>query len=293
MQRGLNRRSVIAGALAASTPLAARAKARWTDGSFLSADGARIHFRVRGAGSPVLVVHGAFDRPQDWYPVADRLADRHRFYLLRRRGWLTPPPDDGSRPYEREKADIARLLRIAGHGCALFGHSAGGALVADFARTRQAPARVILFDPALPLGGPVAGPRLAVMRRLVGEGRSDDAFRLFLAEIVQLPAAEIDGFAATPGWRRQASMMPQCLRELSAIDALPSDPRAYRAITAPTFLIESELSPDHPFHDAIRALAAVLPRCRLLLLRGQGHMGMASAPDQFANVLEDSLSSAL
>jgi pimeloyl-ACP methyl ester carboxylesterase len=244
-----------------------------------------IHYRRRGAGQGVVIVHGAFDTPEDWYPVSERLASRFTFFVLRRRGWLETPPDDGTRPYEREKADIARLLALAGPRAALFGHSAGGALAADYARTHTLPERLILYDPALPLGGPVTGQALSVMRALLADGRQGEAFRLFLEKNIGVDPAQIEAFAAAPQWRRQAALMRNGLRELAAIDALPSDPRAWAAITAPTWLIEGELSPEHPFGEAARALAGAIPHVRVKLLRGQGHMGMATAPDAFADLL--------
>jgi pimeloyl-ACP methyl ester carboxylesterase len=278
-----SRRSLLAGA--AGMICAAAAPEGWTDHAFTAGDGVIIHYSRRGAGDGVVILHGAFDAPQTWFPVADRLASRFTFYVLRRRGWVDPPPDDGTASFAREKADIARLLAIAGPRAALFGHSAGGALAADYARSHVLPGRLILFDPALPLGGPVTGELLGVMRGLVGDGRQGEAFRLFLQNTVHIDPADIDAFAATPEWRRQAALMHNGLRELAAIDALPSDPRAYASIAAPTWLIEGELSPEHPFHDAARALASVLPHVRVRVLEGQGHMGMADAPGAFAEIL--------
>jgi pimeloyl-ACP methyl ester carboxylesterase len=261
----------------------------WSDQAFRSDDGALIHYRRLGAGPGVVIVHGAFDEPRTWYPVAERLAGRFTFFILRRRGWLSPPPDDGTRPFEREKADIARLLAIAGPGASLFGHSAGGALAADFARTHALPGRLILFDPALPLSGTVAGGLMDELSALVAQGRQNAAFKTFLDKIVQVDPERIAALAGTPDFNRQAAMMNNGLRELAALDALPRDPRAWAAIAAPTWLIEGELSPEHPFHDAARALERVIPQVKVKLLKGQGHMGMAAAPDEFATLLGECL----
>jgi pimeloyl-ACP methyl ester carboxylesterase len=148
-----------------------------------------------------------------------------------------------------------------------------------------------MFDPALPLGGPVAGDRLPILRRLVAERRFDDAFRLTLEDIVRVPPADIRAMVGTPDWTRQAALMSDALRELEAIDSLAADPRAYASIVAPTTLIMGEDSPEHPFHDASRALARVLPHVQVRVLQGQGHMGMVSAPADFARLLGACLSS--
>jgi pimeloyl-ACP methyl ester carboxylesterase len=139
-----------------------------------------------------------------------------------------------------------------------------------------------MFDPALPLGGPVARGQLPAMRRLVRQGRNDEAFRRFL-EV--MPRSDVSALAKDPDFRRQVSLMPNALRELEAIDALSRDPRAYATIAAPSWLITGEKSPDHPFRDTSRALARVLPRAHVRELKGQGPTGMAAAPDALAALL--------
>jgi pimeloyl-ACP methyl ester carboxylesterase len=240
----------------------------------------------------VVVVHGAFDGPQQWRPVAERLAGRSSFFLLQRRSWMGPPSTAGGDIYALERADIAQLLKIAGPRAALLGHSAGGALAADYARRTALPGRLVLFDPALPLGGPVSGRQLPAMRQLVRQGRNEAAFRLFLQSILQKPRADVDAFARDPDFKRQAALTPNLLRELAALDALPRSPSAYAAIKAPTWIILGEKSPEHPFHDTARALAKALPHAQVRPLKGQGHMGMVDAPDQFAKVLESCLTGA-
>lgn len=117
MTAELARRGLVLGLLAAGAGVsAAPAATVWTWRSFRAADGTVILYQHGGQGPAVVVVHGAFDGPQQWRPVAERLAGRFSFFLLARRTWMGPPAAAAGDVYGLERADIAQLLRIAGPG---------------------------------------------------------------------------------------------------------------------------------------------------------------------------------
>ena len=49
------------------------------------------------------------------------------------------------------------------------------------------------------------------------------------------------------------------------------------------------MSSDHPYHDSIRALAAVLPGARVEALPGQDHLGLRGDPYLVARLIADFL----
>lgn len=56
-------------------------------GSFVVVDGARLHVLDRGAGSTIVLVHGAFGGAEDWEPtILDALARKHRVLAFDRPG---------------------------------------------------------------------------------------------------------------------------------------------------------------------------------------------------------------
>ena len=61
-----------------TTAAAAAAPSRLADATdqFLDGDGARLRYRVLGAGEPVVLLHGLGSTLDAWQPVADSLAAR-------------------------------------------------------------------------------------------------------------------------------------------------------------------------------------------------------------------------
>ena len=283
------RRLIAALPLAAAPPLARSAPLQWGAGDFRAMDGATIRFRRRGRGPGLVIVHGAFDTPETWFQTADLLADRFNVFILERRGWRLPPPDDGSRAYDREKADIAVLLGIAGAGSHLFGHSSGGALALDYARSHSIAGRLVVYDPALPLGGPVGGAALAPLKAFIAAGQLDEALRVTLRDIIRVSPQDFKAIAESADWAVMRPLVVNFPREVEAVDALPTDPSAYAAIKAPTSLIVGELSQEHPLHDSARKLAAAWPALRVLTLEGLGHMAVTDAPAKMAAAMQSLL----
>src|SRR5678815_1266050 len=86
-----------------------------------------IAFDQIGAGSPIILVVGAFNTRETGAPLAAALATHHTVINYDRRG----RGDSGdSAPYavERELEDLDTLIQRAGGSAAVFGFSSGAAL---------------------------------------------------------------------------------------------------------------------------------------------------------------------
>ena len=116
-----------------------------------SADGTTIAFRRIGHGPPVVVLHGALGTSLSWLAVAQRLADRFQFLLVDRRG--RGGSDDGTAPHtlDKEVDDARAVLALAGPRTSVIGHSFGGAVALELARTAPPSAirRLILYEPGV------------------------------------------------------------------------------------------------------------------------------------------------
>jgi phosphohistidine phosphatase SixA len=106
----------------------------------LTADGARLHFRVVGEGPAIVVLHGGPDFGYDYLvPELDRLAGRSRvvYYDQRGRGRSAHGvrPDDVT--IESEVDDLDHVRRHFGlTSMAVLGHSWGGVLAMEYASRR-------------------------------------------------------------------------------------------------------------------------------------------------------------
>ena len=149
--------------------------------------------------------------------------------------------------------------------------------------------RLVLYEPPLPVGGPVAGENLAPYVAAVEEGDLDRALEMGLVRFPQLPVADVTALRLSRGWPRMRPMAKSWIRELKAMDGMSPDVEPYRALPCPSMLLIGERSPEHPMLDASRALARVLPGVRVEWLLGQGHGAMRAAPETVARLIREFL----
>ena len=111
---------------------------------FLADDGARIHVRISGEGSPVVMLHGWTSSQHEWSPFLHDLNKRHRVYRWDARGHGGHAIDSANPPTaERMARDFANLLDYyqLDHVVAV-GHSMGALTlwqyIRDYGTTRLA-----------------------------------------------------------------------------------------------------------------------------------------------------------
>ncbi len=111
---------------------------------------AALHYERRGAGTPLVLLHGIGHHWQAWAPVLDRLATRHTVYAFDLPGFgASPLPVDGI------PDGMAGAVRLVAQACAelglhrphLAGNSLGGALALELAAAGLA-GSVTVFSPA-------------------------------------------------------------------------------------------------------------------------------------------------
>ena len=269
------------------------------EGFATSADGTRISFRHLGTGSALLFVHGSISTHTDWMRVAKILAPRYTCCSIDRRG--RAHSGNGRSPYslDREYEDIAAVRAHAegAHSApiaALIGHSYGAVCSLGAALRNPVP-KLVVYEPPLPVGGPIAGEHLESYRRAIAAHDPDRALEIGLTHFSSLPHEAIAAMRATKAWPRMCALAPSWIRELEAMDALQHTldhaMHQYAKITSPILMLVGSLSPEHPLRDASRALAKVLPNARVEIIEGQGHVAMRNDPDQVAKLIENFLTS--
>ena len=263
------------------------------EGSVHSADGTRIAFRRLGHGPAVVFVHGSVSTHTDWMPVARLLADRFTCFAMDRRGRAKSGEGVGVYSIEREYEDIEAVLAAAktgtGSDAMLVGHSYGAICALGTALRNPIP-RLVVYEPPLPAGGPIAGENLLPYARAIQEGDLDRALEFGLDAFPHMPAAAILSLRTSKAWPRLRVLAKSWIRELVEMDAENPDPTHYGAISCPTLLLVGTLSAEHPMQDAARALSAVLHGMRVESLPGLGHSGMREAPERVAPMIREFLS---
>jgi pimeloyl-ACP methyl ester carboxylesterase len=136
------------------------------EGSVVSADGTRIAYRRLGTGPVLVFVHGSVSTHTDWMRVAKLLAPHYTCYTIDRRGRAHSGPGHSSYSLEREYEDIAAVIAQTGPVAALIGHSYGAICTLGAALRNPVP-RLVVYEPPLPTGGPIAGEFLEPYKRAI------------------------------------------------------------------------------------------------------------------------------
>lgn len=251
-----------------------------------SSDGTRIAYRRIGAGPPIVAVHGGLGSSRSWEPVARLLADQHAVFLLDRRGRGDSEDSAEVHRLEHEIDDVRAVLDVAGAGTTLLGHSYGGALALELAAAAT-PGEIdalVLYEPAVGVGGLISGDQLEQLHRHVADGVPEQAAPLSMRLLDDVGLVVADGPSATarsnpsPEFRRLAATVP---REISAIAALDPEPARYSAIDVPVLVLVGERSPERARRNN-EVLATALRDATVVTLEGLGHVAHAADPERLA-----------
>lgn len=248
----------------------------------VSKDGTRIAFSTRGAGPPLVLVHGTLGWQGRWRPVLPALAEHFRVVCIDRRG-RGESTDGPSHSLAREAEDVAAVVDSLDEPTRLLGHSYGALCALEAALIARNLDRLVLYEPALPLGnGPLSPPGgVERLQALLAEGDRDGAIVAFLREFLQMPEPQIAAFRGSDGWKNRVAAAHTLPRELLAEEHYHLDPRRFQHLTVPTLLL---LGGDSlpMFHAITDALDKALPASHVVVLPGQQHIAMDTAPELFA-----------
>ncbi|WP_433781875.1 alpha/beta fold hydrolase [Actinomycetospora sp. CA-101289] len=240
---------------------------------------ARLHYRERGDGPPVLLVHaGVFG---DWFaPVfAEPALDGVRLIEVRRAGYGDSSTPDAHLTFADHARQCVALLRGLGILRATWvGHSSSASMALQAALdTPEAVERLVLLEPAPSPAGPSAE---ELVRTAVGPA-------VGAAQAGDLRGAT-DAFmtgVSGPGWadvvraRLGHDAIERVVRDarffftdeiVAAREWAIDEPTAAR-VTAPTTLVYGAAGVTKAHEETTRRLAAWIPGAELVALPGVGH----------------------
>jgi pimeloyl-ACP methyl ester carboxylesterase len=229
------------------------------------------------------MVHGAGSGRWGFDLVRPLLEPRFEVWALDRRGRGDSGDGDGY-SVELEFDDVASVVREAGDGAMLFGHSYGGLVAAGAAGRLDGLTRLALYE--APMGGVLADE--AWQGRFeadVAAGEPEAAVRRFLHDVGGYTHAEIDAMENTPAWDQRLAAAPTVPRELSAERALATDELGLDRLDLACLMLVGSESPEWA-RRSTDAFAAAIPGVQLRTLEGHGHGAAVSGPELLAAELE-------
>lgn len=265
-----------------------------------AADGGTLHVIERGAGRPLVLVHGITLQVGVWAPQLRTMADRYRLVALDVRGHgLSTAGSDG---FGRRAAagDLATLLEhLDLRDAIVVGHSMGGMILMQFAGdhpdvlAERVAGTVFMNTAAHQVLPPVLLPALRFLGRRgtarLEAGRSVPAFG---DDDLSWVAARL-AFGAAPSARAVAQLrrylldVPQSTSLPSLVDLFDHDGRdALAATRTPSLVLVGSRDLLTPV-AAARRIAAALPDCRLEILPRAGHQLMQERPAALARLIDE------
>lgn len=270
-------------------------------GRLLEVEGVRLHVVERGAGSPVVLLHGNGGLAQDFLlsGIVEAAARRHRVIVIERPGY-----GHSSRPRARAwapaaQADLfaAALRRLGAARATVLGHSWAAAVAVAMAdRHPDVTGGLVLeagyFYPTFRLdvaamsvaAVPIVGD---LLRHTVLPPLGRAVWPLLMRRIFG-PAPQPDRFRAFP---RDLALRPRHLRA-SAVEtalmvpcAVATRRRAER-LRLPVALVAGEGDRMVSPRAQTERLARALPQARLVLVPGAGHMVHHTAPGAVLQAIE-------
>lgn len=236
-----------------------------------SRDGTLLAYDRSGSGPPLIFVGGAFSDRSSGAGMAALLGDRFAVVSYDRRG---RGGSEDTPPYAvaREIEDLAAIIETAGEPAAVFGISSGAVLALHAAAAGLPITRLAAFEPPFIVDDARPAPCeefAATLSVLARAGHPGDAAEHFLVNAVQVPPPVVTQLREAPVW----AVLESAEHTLSYDARVMGDcciPAAVLAVDVPTLVLDGELSPDWA-RDAVRAVAALVPRAEHVSLPGQTH----------------------
>jgi pimeloyl-ACP methyl ester carboxylesterase len=258
----------------------------------LDVGGLTLHYRVAGAGPPLVLLHGIGSNARSWETIEPLLS--RRFTVM---AWDAPgygESDDPALPFALGDYAVALRRLLDGLGIeriALLGHSFGGLIALEFCR--RFPDRIgvlILADVAL--GGGAIDPKEAQQKYLQ---RLRDFETLPRQEFAEQRAPRLLSPGADPLVVARAVEIMAMVHDVGyriAVEALHrADGRECLAsIQVPTLILWGACDTITPLATS-HFLQSRIPNARSVTFSTAGHLCYLECPESFAQAVEEFLAS--
>jgi pimeloyl-ACP methyl ester carboxylesterase len=249
-----------------------------------STDGTQIAYRRSGSGSPLVLVHGTGGSAARWAPIVPALAKHFNVCVVDRRG-RGESGDSDTYAIEREYEDIAAVVDAMDEPANLLAHSFGGILALEAALLTRNLRKLILYE-GVPIPGAPMFPE-GISDRLQALLDADDregVLTVFMREVVRLSPDELVQFKSSPAWPTRVAAAHTVPREMRAQAHYQFIAQRFKDMRIPTLLLTGGDSPAF-VKEATETVNRAVPSSQIVMLPGQKHVAMYTAPDLFIQAM--------
>jgi pimeloyl-ACP methyl ester carboxylesterase len=251
-----------------------------------SKDGTPIACWHSGHGEPLLLIHGTAGDSMSWTPLIPFLEPHFTVWTLDRRG-RGHSGDHTNYALHNEAEDIVAVIQAIGGKVHLFGHSFGALCALEAALLTDNIAKLILYEPPLSLAGSGWSADINQhMQMLLQANRQEEVLLLFYGDVLNTRNEDLLALQSSPSWATQVATALSVHRELQAIDCYQFMADRFQDFHTPTLLLLGSDSPSRR-HRIANTLKTTLPNSQLVLLEGQQHSAVRTAPELLASKIID------
>jgi pimeloyl-ACP methyl ester carboxylesterase len=240
-----------------------------------------IAYERKGEGLPLVLIHGAAADHTRWAPVLPELEKHFTVYAVDRRG-RGKSGDAESYTIDREYEDVVAVINSIPGPVNLLGHSYGAICSLEASLKTSNLQKLILYEPPIHTHIKKNYPpgTLDRINSCLHDGQREKALLIFLKEIVGVPRNELYMLRSFPNWSSRIATAHTIPREEESVRSYIFQPQQFSHMTTPTLLLLGSDSPPL-FKAAIEALKESIPNSRVVMMPGQHHAAMDTAPELF------------
>ncbi len=260
-------------------------------GQFVTVDGKRLHYEMKGEGPDLVMIHGASGSLRDLtFSLRDRLTGRYRVIVVDRPGLGHSDALDDTSLLAQARFIKAGVAQLGVEHPIVLGQSFGGSVALAWALDGGPRALVLVSSPSMPWPG-----KLDIWYRVnsnpVGRAIAIPLASAFVPDSYVRSAIDAvfapdpvppgyDDFLGTPLTLRRETLTSN----VTQVNALRAElvtmvPR-YPSLTLPVELIHGDADTIVPLHIHSQPLSQLLPNVTLTIIPGAGHMPHQSHPDE-------------
>jgi pimeloyl-ACP methyl ester carboxylesterase len=244
-----------------------------------SQDGTQIAYTIKGVGSPLILIDGAFCYRKFGANIklSQYLTDHFEVYTYDRRG-RGESGNTQNYKVEREFEDLKAITNEIGEPPFVYGISSGAALALEAAKHGIKFKKLAVFEAPYITDNsrsPFPENYLANIQKLIKEKRYAETVKYFMKTGIGLPSFVVWMMQIMPAWKKMKQIAPTLeydtlmLRDYGSGKSLNKND--WESIQIPVLVISGTKSAQWS-QNAMKQLAGVLPKGKHLELIGQNHL---------------------